>query len=241
VFKTRLSILFLFLIFLGFGQKENDSIVIPEDQTSILENRSFNDSLSKKYSGEEFDYLTNDGPTQNLITRFLRWFFNKIENTFGFKINPDTLKVFEYLIYILMGILAIYLLVKFLVGENLSTLFTKKATSLIDINLAEDHIENVDLDALVKKALEQKDYRLAVRYQFLRILKSLSLVGAIEWHHEKTNSDYYAEIEKPDTKARFKELSYIYDYIWYGEQEIDSTKYNGIERLFDVLNNSLKL
>ena len=223
--------------FCGFSQQEKDSIIIPIDQDQVLDTRSFAGDLSEKYSGEEFDYSSQEGEAQNLIKRFLRWLSNWLGDAFGVSFPPYTIKIIEYLIYILMGGLIIYLFVRFFSGESFSAVFTKKATNILDINLSENHIENVDLDALIKTALDEKDYRLAVRYQFLRILKTLSQKGIIDWHYEKTNSDYQNEIESQKVRSGFQDVSYLYDYIWYGEQEIDGLKYETVEARFSKLKN----
>lgn len=225
--------------FFGFSQQEKDSISVPVDENQVMETRNFEDDLSEKYRGDDFDYSSQEGEAQNLIKRFLRWFFGWIDESFGINIPPYTLEIIEYLIYVLMGALIIYLFIRFLSGEKLSAVFTKRATSILDINLSEDHIENVDLDALIKSALEEKDYRLAVRYQYLRILKILSQKGFIDWHYEKTNSDYQKEIEAEKVRSGFRNVSYLYDYIWYGEQEIDAVKYETVKARFATLKNSI--
>lgn len=237
--KTTSSLFFLLIFFCGFSQQENDSLVIPVDENQVLSARSFEGDLSDKYTGDEFDYSSQAGQAQNLFKRFLRWFFGWIDESFGINIPPYTLEIIEYLIYILMGGLIIYLFVRFLSGEKLSAIFTKQATSILDINLSEEHIENVDLDALIKSALEEKDYRLAVRYHYLRILKLLSQKGIIDWHFEKTNSDYQYEIEAQGIKSGFRDVSYLYDHIWYGEQEIDGLKYEAVSARFASLKNSI--
>ena len=232
--------LFFFLgFFCGFSQQEKDSISIPVDENQILETRNFDDDLKEKYSGEEFDYSSQEGEAMNMITRARNKFRDWVKDNFNVEISPYTLELIEYLIYILMGGLIIYLFVRFLSGENLSAVFTKKATSILDINLSEDHIENIDLDALIKSALEEKDYRLAVRYHYLKILKILSQKDIIDWHYEKTNSDYQNEIEEQNVKSGFRDVSYLYDYIWYGEQEVDDRKYEKIEARFLTLKKSI--
>jgi len=218
---------------------EQDSITLPEDVTTVLDTQTFDEELSEKYSGEDFDYSSVEGEAENLMGRFLLWLRNALSDTFGVDIPPGTLKVIEYIIYVLMGTLALYLLVKFLVGENLNTIFSKRATPLIDINLSEEHIEQIDMDALINEALAQKNYRLAIRYHYLRVLKNLSLRNIIEWQYEKTNSDYQREISIAKLKPLFQEVSYLYDYIWYGEQEIDEMKFNAAEARFVALKNNL--
>lgn len=230
---------FLFFFLLGFSQLEKDSVQIPQDEATKLTERSLPNDLNKKYSGEEFNYEIKTGESQNLIARFLSWLSRGLNDIFGVNISPEAFKFLQYLIYFLMGGLVIYLIIRLLVNEKFNTIFTKKARSIIDIDLAEQHIESLDLDTLLQGALEDKNYRLAIRYHYLRVLKRLSQANIIEWHFDKTNSDYQNEITKPNLKSGFKEVSYLYDYIWYGEQSIDENSYETANSSFQSLNNSI--
>ena len=75
-------------------------------------------------------------------------------------------------------------------------------------------------------SIKENNYRLATRYLYLKSLKSLANKKAIEWHFDKTNSDYINEIKDVKVKVLFKRVSYIYDYVWYGEFQIDETSFN---------------
>ncbi|MEX0313027.1 MAG: hypothetical protein AB3N18_02540 [Allomuricauda sp.] len=221
-----------------FGQ--NDSIVLPIDQESMLHERSLDEDLSKKYSGEEFNYDVKTGESQNLLARFIRWLLEGIGNAVGIDLSPDTLIILEYLIYGLMGLLVIFILIRIFTNERFNAIFTKKAKPILDIDFAEQHIESVNLDALMDAALKKKNYRLAVRYQFLKILKLLSQKEIIDWHFEKTNSDYEKEITETGLQSEFKKASYLYEYIWYGEQEIDESGYTKTSFRFAALNNLIR-
>ena len=212
---------------------------LKEDTDQAINQRTFDGQLSEKYQGEEFNYDIKDGDAQNLIERFLQWFFQTLRDNFGINIAPEVMQIIEYFIYILMGSLVIYLLVRFLIGEKVSSIFKKNSPGIIDLNLSEDHIENVDLDELLNKALGQKDFRLAIRYQYLKALKTLSQKSIIDWHFEKTNWDYLKEISTPSIQSLFKEVSYLYDYIWYGEQLIDEEIYGAAEARFRALDNQI--
>jgi len=235
--KLILSLFFCFFIGnLVYALQEQDSIIRIDSTATVFE-RSINEDLSKKYTGDTFNYDIKTGESQNLLARFFNWVGNALENVFGVHLSPKVLKLLEYLVYILLGGGAIYLLVRFFVNEKFNAIFTKKAKTIFDIDLTEQHIENLDLDALLKEALANKDYRLAVRYHFLRILKQLSQKEIIEWHFDKTNSDYQNEIEQPKLQFGFKEVAYLYDYIWYGEQPIDESKYDVVKEKFNVVDN----
>ncbi|PRX55491.1 DUF4129 domain-containing protein [Flagellimonas meridianipacifica] len=239
----RSVICLLFLIpILGFGNlQEKDSLQLKYDTDSRLEERSFNQDLSQKYQGDEFNYEIKTGESQNLLLRFLRWLFGGLGEIFGFDVSPNALKVIQYFIYVLMGLLVIYLLVRFLVNERFGSIFTKKANSILDVDLSEQHIESLDLDSLMNEALQKKDYRLAVRYQFLKVLKRLSQKQLIDWHFEKTNSDYEKELKENRLRAKFKEVSYLYEHIWYGENPITERQYQKTDDRFNTLNTLIPL
>jgi hypothetical protein len=223
-----------------YSQQKVDSLHLKEDKDRAIEIKSFDAGLREKYQGDEFNYNIKDGEAQNLIERILQWFFQTLRDNFGINISPEAIQVLEILIYILMGGLVIYLLVRFLIGENISAIFKKNPTGISDINLSEDHIEQVDLDALLMQAIGQKDFRLAVRYQYLKSLKTLSQKSIIDWHFEKTNRDYLKEIRTPAIQSLFKEVSYLYDYIWYGEQYINEEIYIAAESRFQALKNQIR-
>jgi hypothetical protein len=235
----RITVIF-FLLWASLSNAQNDSISIPIDEGSILTERQIDEDLGQKYTGEEFDYEVKTGESANLLARFIRWILNSLGETFGLDISPKTLLILEYTIYALMGALVIYLLVRVFINEKFNAIFSKKAKSIVDIDLSERHIESIDLDALMNDALKNKDYRLAVRYQFLKILKLLSQNNIIDWHFEKTNVDYEREIKEGSLQTEFKKASYLYENIWYGEQPIDENGYAKTSLRFTSLNNLIR-
>ncbi|MBT8184818.1 MAG: DUF4129 domain-containing protein [Eudoraea sp.] len=237
--KTSLSLFVLLLSFAMYSQQKTDSLQLIEDKNQAIDQKSFDAPLHEKYQGEDFNYDIKEGEAQNLIERFLQWFFQTLRDNFGIDISPEVLGILEIFIYVLMGGLVIYLVVRFLLGENVSAIFKKTPSQLADINLSEDHIEHVDLDTLLAAAIGQKDFRLAIRYQYLKVLKSLSQRSIIDWHYEKTNRDYLKEIRTPAIQSLFKDVSYLYDYIWYGEQYINEEVYVAAESRFEAIKNQI--
>ena len=62
----------------------------------------------------------------------------------------------------------------------------------------------------------------------------------IVWGLQKTNADYYREIEKIDLKKPFANITRLYEYIWYGDFPIDENKYLKAEANFLSLKNILQ-
>ena len=84
----------------------------------------------------------------------------------------------------------------------------------------------VDFEKLIKNTLKSNEKRLAIRYYYLWLLKKMAEKEIIEWDAEKTNSDYLNEIQNPTQKDNFAYLSYLYNYIWYGEFELDENTFD---------------
>jgi hypothetical protein len=216
-----------------------DSLTVAVDSTVVVQKR-FSENLAEKYTGNDFDYDSMEGEAENFLGRAINWFFNKIGEIFGIDISPEMYQVIKFIVYGFLIIFAIYILVKLLVGDNASSFFSKKSKMVAPLNIQEDHIENVDLDSYIKNALKEENYRLAIRYMYLKSLKLLSLNNIIDWHFEKTNSDYYREIESAGLKENFKKASYLYDNIWYGEYALDKAGFENAQKDFERLNQNIK-
>ena len=73
--------------------------------------------------------------------------------------------------------------------------------------------------------MQSGEKRLTIRYYYLWLLKIMAQKQIIEWDIEKTNSDYLYELKDQAQKEDFTYLSYLYNYIWYGEFEMDETTF----------------
>ncbi|MCB0464219.1 MAG: hypothetical protein KDC78_00900 [Aequorivita sp.] len=235
---------FLFIVFfllhtLAATASIKDSLTVIVDSSKVVP-KHFSENLSEKYSGNEFDYDSMEGEAENFLGRAISWFFKKLGEIFGIHISPEMFQIVKIFVYMLLIIFAIYILVKLLVGDNASSFFSRKSKMVAPLNIQEEHIENIDLDSYIKNALKEENYRLAIRYMYLKSLKLLSLNNIIDWHFEKTNSDYYREIENAALKENFKKTSYLYDNIWYGEYALDKAGFENAEKDFERLNQNLK-
>ncbi len=218
---------------------QQDSLVVTIDSSKISVIR-FADNLSEKYTGSEFDYNTVEGEAENLLARALNWFFNGLQSVFGVTIDPQLALLLKNIIYILLLGIAIYIVVRVLMGKDAVSFFRKKDNLVAPIPINEEHIEKINLDKLISDALKEKNYRLAIRYMYLKTLQDLSLKKIIEYHFEKTNIDYYREIADVTLKQNFNKVSYLYDYIWYGKFELDKDGYLKAKESFDVLNAKMR-
>ncbi len=186
----------------------------------------FKENFKDNYIGDDFNYSINDTGGINLMQRILRKFFNWMGDLFGFDIDFIDYKTLEYIVYGLLGLIVLYLLIKFLLQNSVSSVFKTDDKTIAGFSYVEENIEQIDFDKLISNALKVTNYRLATRYLYLKSLKSLANKKTIEWHFDKTNSDYLNEIKDSKLKGLFKRVSYIYDYVWYGEFPIDEVSFN---------------
>lgn len=131
---------------------------------------------------------------------------------------------FEVLVWILI-IGAVVLVLYQLVQVRFGKLWKKKSDeAVVAITKEGDEIEdirNVEFDDAVQKAIAEKRYRVAVRLLYLRSLRQLQDRSMINWRREKTNRDYLYELSDQGLRPIFSDLTFIFEYIWYGEFPVD--------------------
>ena len=103
----------------------------------------------------------------------------------------------------------------------------------------EKNIHLVDFEKLIKETLKSGEQRLSIRYYYLWLLKKMSDKNMIEWDIEKTNSDYLYELKEPLFKSDFEYVSYLYNYIWYGEFELDEPTFEKAKSVFEKIIKSI--
>lgn len=209
------------------GMVASDSLLKKRPQTeNTVYSRKFKDNIPSRYNDEEFNYETIK-PRESFWDRLLRKIARFLNSLFGTEVNSSfslgkiLLRVF---VIILAGFI-IYFLIKFLIGRNIG--FFGKKNSSIDIKDEDlnENIHEINFSATIAKFENSAEYRLAVRYQFLSILKTLSDKKIIAWNPEKTNKDYGYEIKDENLRKKFSDLTLIFDYIWYGEFGVDHKSY----------------
>ncbi|WP_292890551.1 hypothetical protein [Nonlabens sp.] len=207
--------------------------------TRNLRLRKIDQDLKQEYSGEEFNYERTSTTNENFFARFISWIMERIQNIFGFSLSPLTIKILTYLFYFVIAAVVIFMIIRILGNENASKLFGKTSPKTSKVIIEETHIEEIDFTELIQNNEREGNYRNAVRYQYLELLKCLSSQNLIEWDFQKTNTDYYRELNNLYIKEHFKKVSYLYDHVWYGEFPIEAESYLEAVAEFQLLKNKV--
>lgn len=132
--------------------------------------------------------------------------------------------------YVLAGgflLLIIFFVLKNTIGGSGQKLYTG---SLPDLEI--EGIHALDTKALIAEAIANADYRLAVRLNYLEILKKLDENQWIKWVANKTNQDYVAELSSHEFGMDFRTLTHHFDYAWYGDFPIGENLYTNLADQF---------
>lgn len=97
---------------------------------------------------------------------------------------------------------------------------------VLNLDHLEEHIDDVDFDALLQEAIQAQNYKLAIRIYFLKALKNLSLANRIQWSNEKTNLDYLMEMSQDKEYTSFRNLIRIFEIAWYSDHEINKSHFD---------------
>lgn len=206
-----------------------DSVLIgnPVTENEIYP-KKFKDNIPSRYKDKDFDYTTVK-PELSFFQKLLKKLGEFLDGILGKTVFTKSGNIAGTLMWIfailLVGFL-LYIIIKYLIGNGGISFFGKKNRK-VDIREEELHenIHEINFPESILKFEKSGDFRSAVRYQFLFILKKLSDKKLITWNPEKTNKDYLSELKTPVLKNQFYDLSYIFDYVWYGEFSIDEEKY----------------
>ena len=115
----------------------------------------------------------------------------------------------------------------------------KKDDAYVSLSEEEHIIKNEDIQELIRKALAERNFRLAVRYYYLFTLQLMTDKNLIDWQLQKTNDDYLKELKGTRLQEPFRTITRLYDYIWYGNFDLDEVKYMKAESAFVQLQKTL--
>ncbi len=241
----RPYIIFIILIFtcgICFAQHIEEDVLY--DDSDVKEQSISEESLESYKSDKDFNYIEEENDNESAWEKFKAWLRNILtkfwEAIFGVGSASGFLYfVFRILPYILLGIL-VYLLVRFFLKVNSNAVVTaSKEKGSISYSEEEEIIKTQDIPALIKDAIRNKNYRLAIRYYYLFVLKQLTDHDIIAWQAQKTNEDYIKELNTLSIRSDFENITRIYDYVWYGEFDVDNYKFEALKIPFEKLSKSI--
>ncbi|MGY5351814.1 hypothetical protein ACXGQW_04505 [Wenyingzhuangia sp. IMCC45533] len=202
--------------------------------------RTFPERYKDNYTSKDYVYEVQEPSFMIQLKKWLLDALIRLLNNIG--VSSPNLKYFSTFFYIVIALIAIYIIVKMILKNESQWIFRKKRKDNSLIYETEiENIEKANFSELVRSSVTNKDFRLATKYYYLWVLQKLSERGLIELNNLKTNADYQLEIEDSQHITLFKSVSYYYNYVWYGEFAIDETSFDKIKETYAQLLKDLDL
>lgn len=200
-----------------------------------------------KKKQEEEAAANNNGNAANNSTRNRRNRRSRDYGNWDLDIGNGAIGGFFKLILIILGIGLAALLVFRLSGGSFEIAAPEKnvnprdLASTVDIKRVEENLHKSDMEILIDKSLGEGNYMLTVRLYYLWSIKELSNKKMIKWKRDKTNRDYLREMRKTDLHKPFREVTRIFERVWYGSQnQLNQSDYLSLQKKLDAFIKQVK-
>ncbi|MGQ2982689.1 DUF4129 domain-containing protein [Flavobacterium sp.] len=217
-----------------------DSIVFKEVKALPVnevkhKERNFKEGFKDDYTGSEYQYEPKVEQNKTALDRFFEWVAMWLERLFAPSPNSGKMSAMgifgRVVAFLLLGV-AVYFIARAILNKQGYWIFGRASKKINAYDVDDEDLNEMDFASLISETRQSGNYRLAVRYYYLWLLKKLSAREVIQLHRDKTNSDYLYEIRDKGLKDEFRYLSYVYDHSWYGEFSLDEAAFEKAERAF---------
>lgn len=237
----------------SFAQEKYNNVDSVINDTSFFEEADFNDeevwdeNAEKKARANAFDTISMQSKSILSQRRVDTGLVKKLKNDAAFAYvktgipKPEKekeakqatpLRLDKIWLYVAIAAFIIFLI--WYLKENDLLLFRKKpvVTNGVIQSEEEKDIFSINFNDAIEQAIREKNYRLAIRLQYLHVLKILTDKNIIKYQPDKTNFDYLLQLKPTGYYSEFFSVTRNYEYSWYGLFNIDEEKYNQVKKSF---------
>lgn len=228
---TSLLLCLLFFHFSAFATEPGKAL------SEITIRRAPTEKIQKYLSDKDFKYENDYIPKISFWDKLKEWIY---EHLFRPLFKDHAITLWDIIEYSLAAI-ALGLIIYFLIKSDKVGLFYKKSEKgSLNLSDEEENIHEMNFTTLIEEAIAKGQYRVAIRYLYLRLLKDLSDRQLITWRSEKTNYDYNNELRPSAFGKPFNHVTFLFDYAWYGDMPINDEAFKNIRESFEQFNNQLR-
>ena len=215
---------------------KKDWVSVGDDTVAVREAVFDSTAIAELQANPAYDYDRSLHVENLWWDRLVRWLQEMLRKVFGSEAGS---LVFNNLHWAIL-IIAVLLLLLFLRKRLLHNVFTAEAGTPHQVTAMEEDIEKLDLDRLLAKAEGEGNWRTALRYQYLKVLRRLIDEGRIEWQPRYTDREYLRQLKDPAERASFSEISFLFKWAWYGNAPMDEGRYRKLAPAFVELHSPAK-
>ena len=205
-----------------------------QQDTSEVTPKTYDEDFKERY-----EYIYEQEKSDSWFSRFVEWLETFVQSLFDYETRGEAaelLNILKNIFYVVIIIAVVFFIVRAIMNGEGRWVFGKRSDKkMVNHEDVETNIHIIDFTKLISQAVDNNEYRLAIRYQYLRMLKQMSTSEIILYDPDKTNLDYTYEIKNDTVREQFRYASYLYNYIWYGEFYIDKAQYEQASASFNLL------
>jgi hypothetical protein len=213
-----------FSVFGGYiPAKGEDTLAYAKRETLRIDPLPLNQKTYTKFKKQRFyDYYQTRIKNKSWLEE-LRERFNRLLD----RIFNKTLSKNEFNTFFWIFVLFVFIVIGMILYFGKSGIFYGNKKNPLIYSVEEEDIENQDLDYLTECSIQEKRFSDAIRWQYLKTLKTLHEQNCISYEAHKTVIEYAYEIKDAEIRNRFKALSREFIYYRYGKGEADAEKFDG--------------
>lgn len=199
--------------------------------------RHFDETEMTNYlSSADFDYMNLTVQPPSIWQRIKWWFAALIAKIFSNPNAPWLSNILFYIILMLVVSVAVYYIVRMRYAKAVSSGSGLYASNAVG---DEKELQQLNFDKLIEEALSVKNYKLAIRYQYLKTLRFLASKEVIKLKDWKSPYDYEKELDM-NVVPPYRELTQLFEYVWYGDISVESKDFREGEKLSLAIEDELK-
>lgn len=200
----------------------NQFLPLSETDSIRLQLRKVPDSVVTGLQEEdEFWYANNRIQKEKPETNKPQRNYNPYSGSSGF-----TTLLWVLIVGLFLGVVIYYMAESGLFRRRIKI----KADQGQDLEEMPEDIFAINYQKEIDKAVANGDYRLAVRLQYLRLLKHMTEKNMIRYQQDKTNMDYLMQLHNTAYYTDFFRVTLHYEYSWYGRFAVSQEAYRLITR-----------
>lgn len=193
--------------------------------------RHFDEEKIKSYQMDPaFDYSTDYAISDSIITLFIAWMLDQLSSIFR---SMGMENIWPFIFRIL--IIGVVLMVLYYILKNrYGSVLERNSKSFVPMGVLNVTGQKIDYEALINESRASGDYKLAIRYQFLKCLHELHHSEQIKITTWKAPLDYVDEL--PGEKQEpFSALVSLFEVTWYGDYDAQEAQFDQSNQLVQAI------
>jgi hypothetical protein len=198
--------------------------------SSVVNARQFNsETLRNLQNDADLQYEQPATVAESLWERVKMFFVLLLSALFANAVETDWGRVLVYVLAFGALVVGIMLILRV---DAFRVFYSGGGAAPVRAGTLDENIHEIDFDKEIQYALDNQDYRRGVRLLFLYALKILSDKQYIAWEQGKTNHEYVNEVNEETVRYWLNQLSYYFDYAWYGNFRVSKEMFDKVNGIF---------